>query len=1021
MMSIQKQHNGLKIQTIILVVVGLFCLGCILLSALMPRLTFEVGVQPTSTGNGLIVKRIYVPTKEIQHGDFIEAVAGKPVHTKAELYYHLLLESGSVDITLRRVGAKFERLVSASEFSGDSLPVGILASDRVISITTEEGSVNMPESTDLAALKEMLDSRGGSVKVVFKHQEEIVSTSTELRSSAARTIGASFALILFALMAALFWKSTRAKNRKYCWANLTLGLGTVGILTLGLWGPLQSMPFLYMLGIIGLTMFKVVDFDYHLVHLGSKRRIEPWMRIAIYVGPAITVLIPVWLCITEFPMMWGGAVEGSFELKTEAFAYLPLVWCVLFTLIDGAVLLLARHKDPWGQLHAQEIGVLLACVLSVFVFILLRTDMQGAQWFLMAMILVQTLSDALPLLIEKDQLQPLKLTSQEFSLTPVRKALERAHALIGDSWLIQIVIERPSPKHIVAMVRSDDEFSLTGLDLNVLSEPWRDFLEVLRVENGCITGENVERNPQDPVQGIADRLGIVVALPIADNVAGTLTSLKLLVSTLGEPKPDEVPSFSLSSNQRDQLLDIIDSIIECAPAIVYQSAEMSLDYVGDDLDEVVRQCRESASVAQAIRNQTSSLNERELPHGLLDEDDEDGEGARSNLGFAASRSHSTDSCETKEYAEEVSLLRSQVNALNSQQIRECALSEIEFTETQRAAFKDIESLDPPILFVGEPGTGKHLLAVAAHQDRSEGAFLSIDAASCPESIFELDMFGDGDNPGMIQGAAGGGLFIRNVDRLSDDLLDEILDHIEQLPPSQSIALYLSVDVTPDAFSVSQYRLEPMRLPKELRDLAARCDAEVVVLDPLRNQQDLDVAANFFRQKQAIRCDKTVEGFSPEALLALKSYAWPGNFNEMRLVIERAVLKAEGNTITLADLGRDFEELSDASTKNLAFSGTDVFREQVQLLQALNETQQDQINRLNARILQLLDERGQVKPHDDTDDAFFDGTYADIERRLLDKLLDKYQRDPEKAAEALALNRARFFNKLSKYQLIQRDI
>ena len=142
---------------------------------------------------------------------------------------------------------------------------------------------------------------------------------------------------------------------------------------------------------------------------------------------------------------------------------------------------------------------------------------------------------------------------------------------------------------------------------------------------------------------------------------------------------------------------------------------------------------------------------------------------------------------------------------------------------------------------------------------------------------------------------------------------------------------------------------------------------------------------------------------------------------MRLVIDRAVLKAEGKTITLADLGRDFEELSDASTKNLAFSGTDVFREQVQLLQALNETQQDQINRLNERILQLLDERGQITPPDNTDDAFLEGTYSDIERRLLDKLLDKYQRDPEKAADALALNRARFFNKLSKYQLIQRDI
>jgi DNA-binding protein Fis len=52
-----------------------------------------------------------------------------------------------------------------------------------------------------------------------------------------------------------------------------------------------------------------------------------------------------------------------------------------------------------------------------------------------------------------------------------------------------------------------------------------------------------------------------------------------------------------------------------------------------------------------------------------------------------------------------------------------------------------------------------------------------------------------------------------------------------------------------------------------------------------------------------------------------------------------------------------------------------------------------------------------------EDAFLDGSFADIEKRLLDKILTKYHRDPDKAADALALNRARFFNKLSKYQLI----
>ena len=200
-------------------------------------------------------------------------------------------------------------------------------------------------------------------------------------------------------------------------------------------------------------------------------------------------------------------------------------------------------------------------------------------------------------------------------------------------------------------------------------------------------------------------------------------------------------------------------------------------------------------------------------------------------------------------------------------------------------------------------------------------------------------------------------------------------------------------------------------------MAAKLDAEIIALDPLRTQDDLDVVANFFRQKQVLCTNKTVDAFTSEALLALKSYSWPGNFTELRAVVDRAVLRCETHEITVADLGRDFVDLSDASTKNVALSETDVFREQVQLMQILNETQQAQIERMNDRIaqleLQLSEKRAPCE-----EDAFLEGTYADIEKRLLDRILDKYQRDPDAAADAMGVNHTRFFNKLAKYQLIR---
>lgn len=140
--------------------------------------------------------------------------------------------------------------------------------------------------------------------------------------------------------------------------------------------------------------------------------------------------------------------------------------------------------------------------------------------------------------------------------------------------------------------------------------------------------------------------------------------------------------------------------------------------------------------------------------------------------------------------------------------------------------------------------------------------------------------------------------------------------------------------------------------------------------------------------------------------------------ELRSVVERAVMRCEGAMIGVNDLGRDFVEIADASTKNIAISGSDVFREQVQLMQILNETQQNQIQQLNERIRHLEEQlqADECSKDEAEEDDFLNGSFADIEKRLLDKILDKYQRDPDKAAEALELNRTRFINKLMKYKI-----
>ncbi len=1016
---VMSRHNSLKFHIIWLAITGIFCVSCIIVSALIPRIGFDVSSQNTSNGSAVVVKRLHYDIDEVQPGDIVETVSGRHIQTSAEFYYALLNSGDTAELTIRRTN-KFQRPVEASEFAHGAIPAGIRSNDKPVLIEVRDGEFSPLEGVDFDTLRQMLEAHGEPVSVVFKRQEELITTSIHLYPATYRTLGTSLIFLLVALMGLAVARRGAFQKGSSLRASIILGLAAVGMTTLWLWSTLRSIPILFMFGIVGLTMFKVVDFDYHLTHFGAVRRREFWTRVILYVGPVATLIVLGGFCLSNMPMLWNGTVDADTGYQADRAFSLLMVWALIYTVLDAGVMVKRRHKDFHQPLQPYEIGLCLSSFFAICVLTFMFSDSGVARWFMMALILTQGVSNVIPCLMFESSGSSIRLDDPMFSLVPVREALDRVQEAFGKAWMIQVVIDRPTPKHVVSLVRSDEDDALNGLAINVLSDYWRDFFEVFRVEGTPITGEAKERDERNPVSGIADRLGIVVALPIADNVAGTLTSLSLVVGISDQNKLSDALHFTLSPSQRTVLSETIDILTKSAPALVYQSAEICLDFIGDDLNEIALQTT-TASFARGLRNSTAPLNARELPHGLLDEELEDEEELSTisePVPEPDTPSQEQKEFDTRVYEEEVVFLRSQVQALYSQQMREYALAEIELTAAQKATIEEIEASDPPILFIGEPGTGRRLLAHAAHMARSEGAFLTIDAAEVPESIFMLDVFGDGDNPGLIQAAAGGSLLVQNIDRLSENVLDDILKTVQELPARESVALYMTITTTPVEFSVSQYRLEPLKIPARLKKIAIQTDAEIIAVDPLRDQADIDIVAEFYRQKQAIRANKTVDGFTPEAMLALKSYAWPGNFSEMKSVVERAVMHCDAHAISVKDLGRDFVTLADASTKDIALSSTDVFREQVQVMNMINESQQEQIGKLNERIAQLEAMLNTQHPTDNTDeDAFLDGSFADIEKRLLDKILTKYHRDPDKAADALALNRARFFNKLSKYQLI----
>jgi len=86
------------------------------------------------------------------------------------------------------------------------------------------------------------------------------------------------------------------------------------------------------------------------------------------------------------------------------------------------------------------------------------------------------------------------------------------------------------------------------------------------------------------------------------------------------------------------------------------------------------------------------------------------------------------------------------------------------------------------------------------------------------------------------------------------------------------------------------------------DLYYRLNVIPIVCPPLRERGvDIDVLAHHFLRKAALMAGRRVDGISPEALAALRSYAWPGNIRQLEWAMERAVVLGETDRVGLADL------------------------------------------------------------------------------------------------------------------------
>ncbi len=202
----------------------------------------------------------------------------------------------------------------------------------------------------------------------------------------------------------------------------------------------------------------------------------------------------------------------------------------------------------------------------------------------------------------------------------------------------------------------------------------------------------------------------------------------------------------------------------------------------------------------------------------------------------------------------------------------------------------------PVLLIGEPGTGKSLLArsvLVAVAPRS-GPFLAVDCSALHETQLEHELFGVGEQPGRLAQAEGGTLLLDEVAALSAPLqlrLARLLEDGEYEPAGSGRSARADVRL----IFTSRVDLADLTDRGTFRqDLYYRMSVVTISLPPLRERgDDVERLADHFRSRFARAIGKTSAGFSLEALETLRAHSWPGNVLELENVVERSVVVCRG--------------------------------------------------------------------------------------------------------------------------------
>jgi transcriptional regulator with PAS, ATPase and Fis domain len=219
----------------------------------------------------------------------------------------------------------------------------------------------------------------------------------------------------------------------------------------------------------------------------------------------------------------------------------------------------------------------------------------------------------------------------------------------------------------------------------------------------------------------------------------------------------------------------------------------------------------------------------------------------------------------------------------------------------------------PVLIAGETGSGKEVFVRALHEagPRKGRALVAVNCGAIPDALFEAELFGhargsftgaDRARSGLIARAEKGTLFLDEIGELPLNL------QVKLLRALQERVVYRVGDSKPEKVDIRVIAATNRVLEEEIRagrfreDLYYRLNVVNLWLPPLRERSDdVLIIAKALLSKYADELGSAVQGFTPQALAAIKKNPWPGNIRQLENRIKKGLVLCEKTLLGVEDL------------------------------------------------------------------------------------------------------------------------